>query len=196
MEKVIDIRPIKKKMRAEAKESRLSMNPLTKSSYDKKICNKLLNLWAVRETETFLCYVSTDIEVDTKEFINSLLSSGKKVAVPRCEGGPSEMNFYYITSLDELSSGSFGVLEPESNKGKMLTETENTICIVPAFMFDKSGYRLGYGKGYYDRYLSKYKGSTIGICYSRNIKDELFHGKYDRTVDMIVTEKQIITTKE
>jgi 5-formyltetrahydrofolate cyclo-ligase len=63
-------------------------------------------------------------------------------------------------------------------------------------MFDKSGYRLGYGKGYYDRYLSKYKGSTIGICYSQNIKDELFHGKFDRTVDMIVTEKQIITIKE
>ena len=196
MEKVIDIRPIKKKMRAEAKESRLSMEPQIKSSFDKKICNKLLNLWAVRETETFLCYVSTDIEVDTKEFINSLLSSGKKVAVPRCEGGPSEMNFYYINSLDELSSGSFGVLEPESNKEKMLTETENTMCIVPAFMFDKSGYRLGYGKGYYDRYLSKYKGSTIGICYSQNIKDELFHGKFDRTVDMIVTEKQIITIKE
>ena len=196
MEKVIDIRPIKKKMRAEAKESRLSMDSFTKSSYDKKICNKLLNLWAVRETETFLCYVSTDIEVDTKEFINSLLASGKKVAVPRCEGGPSEMNFYYINSLDDLSPGSFNVLEPESDEEKLLTQTENTICIVPAFMFDKSGYRLGYGKGYYDRYLSKYKGSTIGICYSQNIKDELFHGKYDRTVDMIVTEKQIITIKE
>ncbi len=196
MEKVIDIRPIKKKMRAEAKEGRLSMDATVKGAYDKKICNKLLNLWAVRETETFLCYVSTDIEVDTREFINVLLSSGKRVAVPRCEGGPSEMNFYYINSLDELSAGSFGVLEPESDEENMLTQTENTICIVPAFMFDKSGYRLGYGKGYYDRYLSKYKGSTIGICYSQNVKDELFHGKFDRTVDMIVTEKQIITTKE
>ncbi len=196
MEKVIDIRPIKKKMRAEAKESRLSMAPSTKSSFDKKICNKLLNLWAVRETDIFLCYVSTDIEVDTKEFIKALLSAGKRVAVPRCEGGPSEMNFYYIDSLEELSSGSFGVLEPECNKEKMLTETENTLCVVPAFMFDKSGYRLGYGKGYYDRYLSRYKGSTIGICYSHNIKDELFHGKYDRTVDMIVTEKSILTVKE
>lgn len=196
MEKVIDIRPIKKKMRAEAKEGRLSMDATVKGAYDKKICNKLLNLWAVRETETFLCYVSTDIEVDTREFINALLTAGKRVAVPRCEGGPSEMNFYYINSLDELSAGSFGVLEPESDEENMLTQTENTICIVPAFMFDKSGYRLGYGKGYYDRYLSKYKGSTIGICYSQNVKDELFHGKFDRTVDMIVTEKQIITTKE
>lgn len=196
MEKVIDIRPIKKQMRAEAKEGRISMDSSMKSSYDKKICNKLLNLWAVRETDTFLCYVSTAIEVDTKEFIKILLNSGRKVAVPRCEGGPSEMNFYYINSLDDLSAGSFGVLEPDSDKEKILTETENTICIVPAFMFDKSGYRLGYGKGYYDRYLSRYKGTTIGVCYSGNIKEELFHGKYDRTVDMIVTEKSIITVKE
>ena len=81
-------------------------------------------------------------------------------------------------------------------KSSVIDDTKDSICIVPAFMFDKSGYRLGYGKGYYDRYLSKYKGSTIGICYSQNIKDELFHGKFDRTVDMIVTEKQIITIKE
>ncbi|MGN1316628.1 MAG: 5-formyltetrahydrofolate cyclo-ligase [Acutalibacteraceae bacterium] len=196
MEKIIDIRPVKKQMRVDARNYRRSMDSVLKRSFDKKICNKLLNLWAVREADTFLCYVSTDIEVDTRTFINALLTNGKKVAVPRCEGGPSEMNFYYINSLDELASGSFGVMEPIPEKAKMLTDTENTVCIVPAFMFDKSGYRLGYGKGYYDRYLSHYKGSTIGICYSENIKDELFHGKYDRTVDMIVTERNILKVKE
>ena len=82
--------------------------------------------------------------------------------------------------------------EPDPTKHRMVGETKNTVCIVPAFMFDKFGYRLGYGKGYYDRYLSRYKGSTIGICYGENIKEELFHSKYDRTVDMIVTEKDII----
>ena len=105
MEKVIDIRPIKKKMRAQAKEGRLSMDSYTKSSYDKKICNKLLNLWAVRETDTFLCYVSTEIEVNTKEFINAVLTSGKRVAVPRCEGGPSEMNFYYRVRIQRSQHG-------------------------------------------------------------------------------------------
>ena len=75
----------------------------------------------------------------------------------------------------------------------MIGDTKDCVCIVPAFMFDKQGYRLGYGKGYYDRYLSRYKGSTIGICYGENLVNELFHGKYDRTVDMIVTEKDIIS---
>lgn len=196
MEKVIDIRPVKKKLRAEQKEKRLSMEPLLKSSYDKKICNKLLNLWTVRDSETILCYVSTSIEVDTLSFIKSLLSSGKKVAVPRCEGEKSNMNFYYINSLDELSAGSFGVLEPEPDEKKMVTDTVGSVCIVPAFMFDKSGYRLGYGKGYYDRYLSRYNGVAIGICYDENITDELFRGKYDRAVDFVLTERRIINKKE
>ena len=192
MEKVIDIRPLKKKLRAEAREMRRSMSPDKKSSFDRKIKNKLLNLWSVREAKAVLCYVSTDIEVDTREFINALLQMGKRVAVPRCEGEKSNMNFYYINSLDELQSGSFGVEEPDPTKHIMIGDTTGCVCIVPAFMFDKQGYRLGYGKGYYDRYLSRYKGSTIGICYSDNLVDELFHGKYDRCVEMIVTEKDII----
>lgn len=193
MEKVIDIRPIKTRLRKSAKEKRLSMPETLKKSYDRKICNKLLNLWAVREAAAFLCYVSTPIEVDTKQFITALLASGKKVAVPRCEGGKSEMNFYYINSLDELTVGTFGVLEPSGNADNRVTETRDTLCVVPAFMFDENGYRLGYGKGYYDRYLSGYKGTTVGICYDENIKKELFRGKYDKAVDMVLTEKRIIT---
>ncbi len=191
MEKIIDIRPLKKKMRSETKEKRLSMDPETKLLADKKICNKLLNLWAVREAKTVLCYVSTPIEVDTKEFISTLLNLGKVVAVPRCEGGKSEMNFYKISSLDELLPGSFGVLEPTPDPEKKITETKDSVCIVPAFMFDKKGYRLGYGKGYYDRYLSRYEGSSVGICYEENITKELFYGKYDRAVDLVLTEKHI-----
>ena len=193
MEKVIDIRPVKKKMRAEAREMRRSMSPEKKRTLDRKIKNKLLNLWTVRECDKILCYVSTDIEVDTREFIESLLQMGKRVAVPRCEGEGSNMNFYYINSLEELVPGSFGVMEPDASKSVMVGDTKNSICIVPAFMFDKSGFRLGDGKGYYDRYLSRYSGSTIGICYAENLKDELFHGKYDRAVDMVITEREILS---
>lgn len=196
MEKVIDIRPIKKKLRADAREMRCSMSPEGKQALDRKIKNRLLNMWAIRQAQTVLCYVSTPIEVDTREFIASLLQMGKRVAVPRCEDGKTEMNFYYIDSLESLSPGSFGVDEPDPGKCVMVGKTEGSVCIVPAFMFDRSGYRLGYGKGYYDRYLSGYKGSTIGVCYGDNIVDELYHGKYDRTVQLVVTEKEIITVRE
>lgn len=196
MENVVDIRPIKKKLRADARAMRRSMCPGKKLIIDRKIKNRLMNLWAVREATTVLCYVSTEIEVDTREFINALLQMGKRVAVPRCEGEKPDMNFYYINSLEELSPGSFGVDEPDPTRCVMVGNTVNTVCIVPAFMFDRYGYRLGYGKGYYDRYLSRYKGSTIGICYDENMQEELFHGKYDRIVDMVVTEREILTVTE
>lgn len=196
MEKIIDIRPIKKKMRADAKELRRSMSPELKQSYDRKIKNKLLNLWAVREAKTVLCYVSTPIEVDTRELINDLLEMGKRVAVPRCEDDKGGMEFYYIDSLSQLSSGSYGVEEPDPSKCLMVGNTKGSVCIVPAFMFDKKGYRIGYGKGYYDRYLSRFEGSSIGICYSDNLQKELHHGKYDRTVGLVVTDKEILTIGE
>ncbi len=192
MEKVIDIRPIKKELRKKAREMRRSMSPESKRLLDRKIKNKLLNLWALREAATVLCYVSTEIEVDTRELITELLKMGKRVAVPRCEGGKSVMNFYYIDSLDELSPGSFDVLEPDPQKSLMAQKPENSVCIVPAFMFDRAGFRLGYGKGYYDRYLSNYEGTAIGICYSDNLQQELFKGKYDRAVDLVVTDREIV----
>ena len=196
MEKVLDIRPIKKEMRAQARNMRRSLSPEVKNALDRKIKNKLLNLFAVREATTVLCYVSTEIEVDTRDFISTLLEQGKRVAVPRCEGDDGEMNFYYINSLSELSSGSFGVDEPNPSQSVMFADAVDSVCIVPAFMFDTKGFRIGYGKGYYDRFLSRFEGSAIGVCYSDNLQQELHHGKYDRAVSLVVTDKEILTISE
>lgn len=192
MEKIVDIRPIKKQMRSSCKEMRRSMNKTLKSNYDKKIQNKLLNLFIVREADVVLTYVSTPIEVQTLDFIENLLMQGKKVAVPKCLNDKGDMEFFIINSLNDLENGFFGVLEPNPQKTLNVTVTEKSVCIVPAFLFDEKGYRLGYGKGYYDRFLSKFQGKTVGICYEENIRDSLMHGKYDRPVGLIVTEKRIV----
>ncbi len=193
MDKITDIRPLKNSLRLESRERRRSMDALLKASYDKKICNKLLNLWAVRETSAVLTYVSTDIEVDTRAFIEAVLALNKTVAVPRCGNAPGEMSFYIIKSFNDLESGAFGVLEPKCDCPEF-TETESGVCIVPAFSFDEEGYRLGYGKGYYDRFLSRYGGKKIGICYDCDVCEKLYHGRFDRAVDMIITPKRILTT--
>lgn len=192
MGKIIDIRPIKKQMRSSCKEARRSMDKTFKANYDKKIQNKLLNLFVVREADVVLTYVSTPIEVKTLDFITTLLDQGKKVAVPKCLNDKGDMVFFLINSLDDLEDGFFGVREPNPETATKVTTTEKTVCIVPAFLFDEKGYRLGYGKGYYDRFLSEFEGKTVGICYEENICDSLMHGKYDRPVTMIVTEKRIV----
>ena len=192
MEKIIDIRPIKKQMRSSCKEARRSMDKALKANYDKKIQNKLLNLFSVREADVVLTYVSTEIEVKTLDFIETLLKQGKKVGVPKCLNEKGDMDFFIIKSLSDLESGFFGVQEPDPQRATIAETTENSVCIVPAFLFDEKGFRLGYGKGYYDRFLSKFQGKTVGICYDENICDSLMHGKYDRPVGLIVTEKRII----
>lgn len=190
MEQILDIRPVKAKLRSDLKKKRMAMPSSKKNLLDRKIQNRLMNLWAFREASAILTYVSTPIEVDTRYLIDCALKSGKTVAVPKCEGGERRMNFYIIESLNELAPGSFGVLEPFSQDKTPFRDYNGSLCIVPGFSFDRQGFRLGYGKGYYDRFLREYTGVAVGICYNECVKQRLPHGKFDKAVHMLVTEKE------
>lgn len=87
--------------------------------------------------------------------------------------------------------GSFGVLEPAPDPDKKIEQISNALCVVPAFCYDRFGFRLGYGKGYYDRFLSAYEGRLIGICYQECMSSRLPHGRYDRAVELVVTEQRL-----
>jgi 5-formyltetrahydrofolate cyclo-ligase len=187
-----DIRVQKTLIRDESKAFRQNLSFDEKQRLDRKIANRLLNLWYFREVDLLLTYVSNSIEVDTKFIIQQALAQGKRVAVPRCVDGTRNLEFYLINSLEVLATGSFGLLEPPVNTCEKLTDFSGALCIVPALAFDPNGYRLGFGKGYYDRFLSNSNFKTIGICYDNCIFNELPHGKYDRKVNMIVTESRII----
>ena len=104
------------------------------------------------------------------------------------------MEFFFINSLDELQPGAFGVLEPDPSIHEKLADLSSGLCLVPAFSYDWQGYRLGYGKGYYDRFLSRFGGDIIGICYSDCVQRSLPHGRFDRPVDLLVTEKYLRRT--
>ncbi len=184
-----DIRPEKNALRKSSLEWRKGLSRSEKQRMDFKIQNKFLTLWKFREVKTVLAYCSKPLEVDTSFIIERALAIGKTVAVPRCVPGTRDMDFYIIKSLDDLEPGAFGVMEPNPEKCELLRDYTSSVCIVPALMYDNSGYRLGYGKGYYDRFLSGYSGNCIGLVYSSLVKDDLPHGKYDRKVDIIVTEK-------
>ena len=121
-----------------------------KSEKDFKIAERVLSLEEVKNSRNILIYVSYGSETDTYSIIKRLLEEEKKVAVPRClENGI--MEFIYIKSLDELSAGAFGIPEPSGNIRAVINK--NTVCIVPALSFSPDGTRLGYGGGYYDRFL-------------------------------------------
>lgn len=164
------------------------MTPEFKNDCDTKILERVTSLYQYRECQCLFTYVSKELEVDTKRLIEKALSDGKKVAVPKCTEG-HRMDFYFIRSLDDLEEGRFGLSEPKTDICQKVNTCHRAVCIVPGMSFDFGGCRIGYGGGYYDRFLADFNGSKIGICYSQCIQWKLPKGIYDIAVDLIVTEK-------
>lgn len=191
---ITDIRPIKSELRQKYRSLRQAMPQEIKEQKDDAIALQVRRLWQYQRNNVLLIYVSTSIEVDTHRIIRRAIADGKRVAVPRCVPDTRNMEFYYIDSIEELSPGMFGVLEPSTNPDRLYKECEGGLCIVPAFSYDWRGYRLGYGKGYYDRFLSRFEGNMVGICYSDCVQRSLPHGRYDRPVELLVTETYLRRT--
>ncbi len=139
-------------------------------------------------SDAVLIYVSSEIEVDTCRIISHSFKLGKTVAVPKCIDANGEMKFKIIRDENDLCKGMFGISEPKAECPDFNGGLERTVCFVPALAFDRSGNRLGYGKGYYDRFLKDFGGITVGLCYSDFLVDVLPVNSYDINVDFIVTE--------
>lgn len=192
----MDIREYKKALRKEIKTFRRNIPIETKKEYDEKITETFLSSLAYKNANAVLCYVSTEIEVDTYAILKKAFADKKTVAVPRCIPNTHFMDFIIIKSFDDLEKGSYGVLEPKLNITEKITNDKKSICVIPALLYDDFGYRLGYGGGYYDRFLADFKGKAVGIIYSENLKESLSHGKYDIPVSEIFTEKESFFTKK
>lgn len=186
----IDIRKYKIELREQCRSFRKGLDPKEKHKMDCLIAERVKRLYQYRTAEVIMVYVSTPIEIDTIKIIVNAFKDGKKVAVPRCIPQTRQMEFHYITDIDQLSPGSFSVLEPPAFY-PVVTDFSRALMLVPGFSFDLFGYRLGYGKGYYDRYMSRYNGAAVGLCYSSELKRHMYHGRYDRSVDTLVSEKWI-----
>ncbi|MGN1442534.1 MAG: 5-formyltetrahydrofolate cyclo-ligase [Acutalibacteraceae bacterium] len=163
-----------------------------KESKDEKIFNRLTAIDEIKEADFILAYASSPIEVDTYRFIEYTLRKGQKIALPVCLENANEMDFYLIESPDCLIPGKYkGIYEPDTSRCQKCEITDNTVCIVPGLSFDKNGYRLGYGKGYYDRFLAENPVFTVGLCYEECVSESLPFEEHDKCVSVLVTEKEI-----
>ena len=184
----------KQRLREERLAARETLSEQERSVLDDCITQNLLATPEYAEAATVLTYVSVSSEVSTRMFIECALRDGKTVAVPRCLPG-HRLEFVAITSLDQLVAAPFNLLEPSKDL-TALTESQmnDSICIVPALLVDTKGYRLGYGAGFYDRFLSTYSGKKICLAYQQNLsKTMLPHSEFDVAVDMVITESGVLT---
>ena len=188
---MINVREKKQALRAKYKKLRQNCPPEVKRRLDEKLTESFLSLNEYKSCETLFTFVSSPIECDTRKIIERALADGKKAAVPKCVSRFGNMRFYYINSLDDLAGGMYGILEPDESRCKPADSYENALCIVPGLCFDYRHYRVGFGKGYYDRFLEQFSGVSVGICYSKYIECEIPRGAFDRNTDILVTEKFI-----
>ena len=159
-------------------------------TFDKKVKAVTAKLFSSDEYKSaglILSFVSVENEFPTREIIEHSLSLGKKVAVPFIENG--KMEFKFISSLLDLVPGAYNI--PTSH-GETVTVFDNAFCVTPALCTDYSFYRLGYGGGYYDRFINEHAGVFYTVpCFGDFIFDEIPHNTYDQKVDCIISEKSI-----
>lgn len=184
---------LKSELRKELKAKRKVIDK--KLEKDEQIRENLICSDIYLNARQILFYASLDDEINVDECIIDALSLGKKVALPVCINDKGDMKFYYINSMNELKSGYFGVREPNTEICSEVTDFTNSICIVPAIAYDKEGYRLGYGKGYYDRFLQKNTSLSVGLCYNELINEKLPIEECDIPVKYIITQSGIIVAE-
>ena len=186
----VDLRLYKKEIRQQMRKIRREMPKEVAERKDQAIYERLISMEQYRAAKTVVAYVSKELEVDTLRLLKKAWGDGKQVAVPRCVENTRLMNMHLITGMEDLQEGAYGILEPREDL-PILQKTKNAICIVPAFCNDFRGYRVGYGGGYYDRYLSGFEGVKIGINYSDCVRPRLIGGRYDVPIDVLVTDRYI-----
>lgn len=156
----------------------------------KQIQDNLRKVSFFRNAESIGAYYSIGSEVKTQDILQEILNSGKDLSLPKVV--KKDLVFKKISSLTDLEPGNFSVMEPKENCP--ITKKIDVI-IVPAIALTSEGHRMGYGFGYYDRYLSSKKSKTIALTYSKQIVRSIPYSDHDVRIDCIVTEDEVILSK-
>ena len=156
---------------------------------DAKIFSIVLGLPEYRNAKKIFCFVGMQAEIQTAGLIEEMLRAGKQVAVPRC-AGKGVMHAHVIRSLAELRPGTMGILEP-SAEATVLSPEELDLVLLPCVSASRSGERLGYGGGFYDRYLPKTKAFRALLIREHLLSDDIPREAHDQPADAVITEDGI-----
>ena len=173
---------------------------LEKDLYNTKlISDRYLELDSYKEAQIIFVYSSMEKEIPTHRIIDTAIKDGKKVALPKIRTGVkagAKMDFVFINKDTEYKAGVYGILEPDSDEFINVNDMSDKIeMLIPGLCFDIKGRRIGYGGGYYDRYLTKYpedKFHITALAYEYQIFESLPVNENDKPVNLIVTENRCI----
>ncbi len=143
-----------------------------------------------RRCKTLFLYSSYGTEVATDKIAEKAFEDGKTVAYPVCTDVDGSMRFYIVSGREQLISGMYGIKEPDTSVCSEIIPDKDSLIVVPALVFDLDGNRLGYGKGYYDRYMHKYPCFSVGLAFEDCVTEKLPAAQYDKKVNILITDKK------
>lgn len=188
----------KKQLRAACRERRAAIPLEGKKRLDEMIRRHIARSEVFNEAETVLLYAPIKDEIDLLPLASVCFERGKRVAFPVTNRQEGRMEFRYLERGNRLvTSGEEGFYIPEPPAdAEICIPNEKTLCILPGLCFDRFGNRLGYGKGFYDRFLEDFEGKTLGAVYERLMVTDVPTEPHDRRADFIVHERGLIDTKQ
>lgn len=191
----------KKELRRQGLKQRDSMPETERRQKSLQIQKNLLTSGIFEQAEQVLCYVHFRSEAETGRILEQTLAGGKELYCPRVCG--KEMEFYRIYSKKDFVSGSYGILEPEASRERRFCpdNRKKALMIMPGAVFDREGFRIGYGGGFYDRYLAGLaeKGDVqpvrVVLLFSCQLVEHIPREEHDLAADFLVTEEGIFRSK-
>jgi 5-formyltetrahydrofolate cyclo-ligase len=185
-----DLHLEKKRLRTEYLQKRRALTVQHWRDASEAIRLRLEQSASYQGCSTLLTYVSAkDNEVDTCAIIDNALHSGRAIVVPVVITGEKELRWAQIGSRSELTVAKFGLLEPNPVHRRYVDVHDDALCLVPGLAFTRDGWRIGYGGGYYDRFLASFQGTSIGLAFEIQMAPLLPIGTHDQQLVCVLTEK-------
>ena len=173
----------KKVLRKNIREQKRAMTSEQIEAASQKLVEQFLALEAYRQAKTLYGYLPYNQEVRTVPILAQALADGKRVAVPKIYG--DEMRFIYLTDLNQVEAGYAGIPEPIADEP--IADDPTALVLMPGLAFDKDGHRIGYGGGFYDKFLNAEPNHpTVALCYAFQMVEELPTEEFDVPVDCVL----------
>jgi 5-formyltetrahydrofolate cyclo-ligase len=184
-------------LRSEALTKRDAIPLPVRKIKDAAIAERLFASDKFASARAVMLYASFRSEVSTEAIILKTLEAGKKVVLPRVNSEESSLALYEIKTLDDLTPGYMGIPEPEAREESHVGIESVELVVVPGAAFDQRGYRLGYGKGYYDKLLANEstRPALVALAYEEQLVDEVPAEAHDVKMDAVITDRRIIGTE-
>lgn len=186
----------KKELRTMVRRDLLSLSPEQHKIKSDMIHNKVINMEEIKKATIIGITISNIPEVETKKLIESLRKQGKEIAIPRCNSKTREMAFYIYEDENQLETVYMDLKEPIPSLTTEISSNEIDVMITPGIVYDQKGFRIGYGGGYYDRYLTNFENPTISMAFEVQIVEKVPTDAYDLPICKLITEERIINCKK